>query len=358
MNHKYRVFFLLILMLVPSLSWADVITIKADAPQKYVVQKGDTLWDISRMYLDKPWLWPELWRTNTHIQNPHLIYPGDELNLIKNAQGDLVLSLVRETAKAEIKLTPQGTKTEKTPTAIPALPWSTIKPFIENDQIMQTMEYNGLPQILGNQDGAVMFATSNITLSKATWSASGDLRVLRKQNDIFDMNGNFVGVQVRHVADAKVIDSSLDKQSLIKIEQASYEVKRGDKLAPTEENQPTVIELSAADTQRGFIIDDLEQHSLLGKFNVVIIDLGANAVSLGTVMGIYAQGPAIIDEEQPKYVGENNALASAFSLNENIIQPALKVGELVVFKVFDKASYALITRSSTVISRGAIVANP
>ena len=350
--------FLMALMLLPAISWADVINIKQDAPHKYVVQKGDTLWDISKMYLDKPWLWPQLWRTNVHIQNPHLIYPGDELTLRQNEQGEMVLELSRQQQKNEIKLSPQGNKSVKTPDPIPALPWSVIKPFIEGDQIMQQVEYERLPYILGNQEGSVLFASNNITLSKASRSNQSKFKVLRRQNDIYDMDGNFIGLQIRHVANAHIIEAELGKQHLIKIEDANYEVKRGDRLIPDDGDMPANILLSAAQEQTGHIIDDLEQHLLLGKYNVVVIDLGSDQVSAGMVMGIYNRGPNIIDDDEPKYQGENNPLASAFNMDSDIIQPALKIGELVVFKVFDQASYALITRSSTVITRGAIVAKP
>jgi hypothetical protein len=238
------------------------------------------------------------------------------------------------------------------------LPWSTIRPFIENDQIMQQVEYDRHPYILGNQDGSVLFASNNIALSKASRSYKTKFNVLHKQNEIYDMSGNFIGLQVRHVANAETVDADLENQRLVKIEDSNYEVQRGDRLVPKEDNEPTSITLSAADEQRGFIIDDLEQHRLLGKYNVVIIDLGGDQVSTGMVMGIYAQGPNIIDDVLPKYKGENDPLANAFILDSDIIQPALKIGEIVIFKVFEKASYALITQSSKVISRGAIVAKP
>tara|TARA_R110000868_G_scaffold2132_6_gene16358 strand:+ start:440 stop:1513 length:1074 start_codon:yes stop_codon:yes gene_type:complete len=350
--------FLTALILLPAICWADVINIKQDAPQSYVVQKGDTLWDISKMYLDKPWLWPELWRTNVHIQNPHLIYPGDELSLRQNEQGEMVLELVRQESKTEIKISPQGNRLVKELDPIPALPWSSIKPFIEDDQIMQAMEYERHPYILGNQDGAVLFASNNLTLSKASRSYQTHFKVLRKQNEIYDLSGNFIGLQIRHVANAEALDTDLDNQRLVKIEDANYEVKRGDRLVPDENNTPDTIMLSAAQDQRGYIIDDLEQHRLLGKYNVVIIDLGRDQINAGMVMGIYSNGPNIIDDVKPKYKGENNPLANAFIMDSDIIQPALKIGEIVVFKVFEKASYALITKSSKVIGRGAIVAKP
>ena len=88
MTIKKLIRLLVLLVLIPVYSFADSILVKNTAPEVYVVKKGDTLWDISNMYLDKPWQWPQLWRTNIHITNPHLIYPGDELRLAKNEKGE------------------------------------------------------------------------------------------------------------------------------------------------------------------------------------------------------------------------------------------------------------------------------
>ena len=343
---------------MPLHGFADSILVKNTAPEIYMVKKGDTLWDISNMYLDKPWLWPQLWRTNIHITNPHLIYPGDKLRLVKNVKGETVLEVVRESVKLEIKLSPEGTKSFKTPEPIPALPWSVIKPYIENEMIMSQQAYDRYPYVLGDQDGTVRYATDSLVLGKASRRSKEDLNIVRKQNELYDMNGNFIGLQIRHLAKAKLVDADIGKQKLIKILQAKLEVKRGDKIVPAVKNEPDEILLVAAGSQTGYIINDLEQHNLLGRYNVVVLDLGADQVSAGTIMGIYRQGPRIIDGKQPKYEGESNIIRSAFNRGDEITQPALKVGEVVVFKTFDTASYALITKSARVIKRGMIVAKP
>ena len=349
---------LVLLLLMPLYSFADSILVKDTAPEFYMVKKGDTLWDISNMYLDKAWQWPQLWRTNIHITNPHLIYPGDELRLVKNEKGDVVLEVVRASAKPEIKLSPAGTKLLKTPKAIPALPWSVIKPYVENEMIMSQKEYDRYPYILGDQEGSVRYATDNLVLGKASRRSKEDLHIVRKQNELRDMEGNFIGLQIRHLAKAKLVDADLGKQKLIKILQAKLEIKRGDKIIPAVSSEQDEILITAAVNQTGYIIDDLEQHNLLGKYNVVVLDLGADQVSAGTIMGIYSQGPRIIDGKQPKYEGESDMIRSAFNKGDEITQPAIKIGEVVVFKTFDKASYALITKSAKVIKRGMIVARP
>lgn len=343
---------------MPVYCFADSILVKDTAPEVYVVEKGDTLWDISNMYLDKPWQWPQLWRTNIHITNPHLIYPGDELRLGKNEKGEVVLEVVREVSKPQIKLSPEGAKSFKAPDAIPALPWSVIKPYIENEMIMSQQAYDRYPHILGDQDGAVRYATDNLVLGRASRRSKENLNIVRKQNELFDMDGNFIGLQIRHLAKAKLVDADLGKQRLLKILEAKLEVKRGDKIIPAVRNEPDDVLLTAAQDQTGYIIDDLEQHNLLGKYNVVVLDIGTDQVSAGTIMGIYSQGPRIIDGEQPKYEGESETIRSAFGQGDEINQPALKVGEVLVFKTFETASFALITKSAKVIKRGMIVAKP
>ena len=77
----------------PSILLADELKLKADAPTLYQVKAGDTLWDIAGLYLQHPWLWPRLWKLNPQVNNPHLIYPGDELHLQFDADGQPILTL-------------------------------------------------------------------------------------------------------------------------------------------------------------------------------------------------------------------------------------------------------------------------
>ena len=172
-------------------------------------------------------------------------------------------------------------------------------------------------------------------MSGTTSTIPEEYRVIRKQNEIHDKQGNLLGIQIRHVADASPLQSEVEGQHLVKVKQTNFEAKRGDKLLPTADVEFTPLELNAATTQRGYIVDNLEQHQLLGKYNVVILDLGRADLTPGTTMGIYLQGPNIVDSDEPKYDSENGTVRSAFDSANEVQQPALKIGELVVFKVFE-----------------------
>lgn len=357
-------------MLVYSVSALSAVTIKPSAPEVYIVKQGDTLWDIAGMYLAQPWLWPELWRNNTYIENPHLIYPGDEIRLVYNEKGEpeLVLNSGNEDKKREIRLQPQQRKDLKQGRSIPLLSWSLIQSHIEKDSVMSPDAYDNLPYLVGNQEGGVRYANGDLVLGTQSElvnqfqqqaNSSYELLVVRKQEEIKNLDGEVLGIKVRHVADAEVLQTPLSSELLVSVKNANFEAKRGDKLMPSvEDDSYSDVQFEAATDQLGHIVGSLQQHSLLGKYDVVILDLGQGDVNRGTVMGIYMQGPDIVDGNPPAY-DSGNAQSLGASLWEDVIQqPALKVGELVVFKVFDKTSFGLISSSTKIVRQGAIVAKP
>ncbi|MBT0586653.1 LysM peptidoglycan-binding domain-containing protein [Alteromonas oceanisediminis] len=353
---KLNLFALWLIMLAPMCCFAQQIEVKPTAPDTYVVEQGDTLWDISSLFLNEPWLWPELWRTNTQVLNPHLIYPGDVLQL-KWQDGQPYIALTRSD-KRQIRLSPSASRTTKAG-AIPLLAWSAIAPYLNNDLIMSVDDYDRLPHLLGNTTGDIRFISDDIVLARARGRSTDQYSVVRKQDTLYDRFGNEIGIQVRHVADAAVTDVQPESEWLVKVQQSNYEAKRGDKLFQQTVQTPEQMELVPASRKvRGEVVSNLHQRSLLGKHDVVILDLGDRDVVPGMVLGIYLQGPTIYDGDKPQYDDESHVLKSAFDDGNTITQPALKIGEAMVFKTFDKASYAMITRASELVKNGAIVGAP
>ncbi len=345
------ILFICALLSIPVLA----LQLKDTAPKTYTVKRGDTLWAIANIFLNEPWLWPELWRTNTQIDNPHLIYPGDVI-VVGYVDGEPVLTVKRD--KPTYKLSPSTDKRLK-PTPVDVLSWTTISPFIRHHMLLDEGTYEALPKLLGNQDGNVRFASDDFVLSQQQFSTDDQFRVVRKHAIIKNLDGETLGIQVTHVSSASLVEKDqADDTMLLFIDDADQEAKRGDKLMAGGFEHPDSFELVPAVSQRGAVVGDLHEHDLLGKYDVVILDLGSADVSPGTVLGIYAQGPAIIDEESPRYVNEPGAKNGGEWFIDTVSQPALKVGEVVVFKTFDAASYGLITRANKGIKRGFIVAKP
>ncbi|GGW96235.1 LysM peptidoglycan-binding domain-containing protein [Alteromonas halophila] len=343
-----------------ALLWGSVqaVPLKEDAPQTYTVKKNDTLWDIANMFLEQPWLWPELWRTNTQIQNPHLIYPGDVLT-IRYVDGEPVLSVERtqDADKKKMTLAP-GMRREVKARPIETLSWETLKPYLQQHVFFEGEAYDNLPHLLGNHAGTSQFVTDDIVLSRKQGRANDQYRVVRKQATIIDMNGNELGVQAYHIADAKMVEDRKISQWLVKVEDSNQEARRGDRLYAAAADMKQDLTLQAAERQRGHVVGNLHQHTLLGKHDVVIVDIGKRQLEPGTVMGIYVQGPDIIDGEKPKYANDSGVVKSVFDDGSTVKQPAMKIGELVVFKTFSNVSYGIITKASELVKRGAIVAAP
>ena len=353
MKRKLQQWLLAIFLLPVSLVHAAV-TLKDTAPQTYTVKKDDTLWDIANLFLEQPWLWPQLWRTNTQIVNPHLIYPGDVLR-IKMVNGQPVLELAQE--KKRLTLGPTTVKQTKA-APINTLPWTAIAPYINYNEIIDEENYEILPHLLGNQNGDIRFISEDLVLSRSYGRPSDQFRVVRKQSTITNLDGEILGIQIHHIANARMVESSIPTQWLVRVDNSNLEARRGDRLYAGDFSAAQDMVLQPATEQRGRVVGNLHQHQLLGKNDVVVLDIGSQDISPGTVMGLYSQGPDIIDGAEPAYASEANAIRSAFQDGSTVTQPALKIGELVIFKTFEKASYGIITRARGLVKNGDIVANP
>ena len=333
---------------------ADIINIKTDAPQTYVVKKGDTLWDISNLFLDQPWLWPELWRNNTQIENPHLIYPGDVLRL-RYVDGQPVMEIVRD--KPKLSLSPESvTKTKPSPIGV--LPWKALGPYFRNDSIVAVDTYNELPQLLGNNDGATTFIAKDFVLSHKPMGTDTNYTIIRKSKLLKDTEGNELGYQIRNIGEVELMKSGSGNQQIVRVIKSNREARQGDKLHPVEVFDNSDLILKASTDQIGRIIANIEDRSLIGKRDVVVISLGSSEVEPGTIMGIYAQGPTILDGEKPKYKLGMSAVTELFSGTERVEQPAFKIGELVIFKTFENASYAWVTEADKHMQGGEYLGKP
>jgi hypothetical protein len=357
-------------MLVTVAVYAAGAQLRTDHPDNYVVRRGDTLWDISARFLSKPWLWPEIWQANPQIQNPHLIYPGDVLNLsfINGPHLKLEPSIHREGE------------------AITAIPLSQLKPFLLDTRVVDSSELKSTPYVMGFEEAqiagtpgqniyvrglqavpgqrwAIVRPThifrgfkagsadsdhndliaqdldSDVSLSNTPWWE--DDRPGKQWWDSRDerhfTRGKDLGVEVIVLGTAEVLRSG-DPSTLLLLN-STAEVRAGDRLLPVDENPydpyfyPHPPKSLPADGR--VIALDPNTMDVTGPRSVVALSVGAkDGVDNGTTFAIWAPGEAVSDD----------VAHSAWhrDTGKSITLPDEYVGHVMVFRTFDRVSYGLI----------------
>jgi len=338
---------------------AEQLKINGDAPTIYVVEKGDTLWDISAVFLQQPWLWPKLWRLNPEINNPHLIYPGDVLKLVLDKQGEPMLILVADEPAEEViakvkpsyKWSPNIRKQIKDESAIPLLPLDIIAPYLKYDHLFTTEQLINLPHIVGSDegyrmtiDGFKVYVNSDLDLAKtyAIYSKGEELFDPETEESIgFYMNltGTAQALRTGNMAD--------NEPATLKVTSAKREIHAGNYVVPVHEGQllPSVFSMRPADASlRGSIIKAASDNREFGKFEIIMINRGSeHQVTAGDVMAIKRASPAVVETKNgPVYTIESSSWDKMLSAEGDYKMPEESLGEIIVFKVYEQASMALI----------------
>lgn len=355
-------------------SLADVLTVKDDAPDQYVVKKGDTLWDISAIYLDKPWLWPELWQMNPQIDNPHLIYPGDQLYLVYDADGNPRLVVNRPDNYQ--KLSPHGRKTMKNDGAIPTISLELIRPFLTYEQALTEEQIAQQPYILGANENVKRPTTGHILYVKGDLERNRNYAIYHKGDPYIDpQTEEILGYEVKLVATARAFrsgDFENGVPSSIMVENAKREINAGDFVMPVNQGQnlPAFFQMRRPDGEvDGEIIASTNQLREFSQLDIVVLNRGVeDEIKAGHMFDIRRQSPTVVDSRRgPRYKEDASSYEKAASNMEEFfgmdedgedttwVMPKEKVGELMVFKVQDKVSYAIVTKTQRPIRVGDVV---
>jgi hypothetical protein len=344
------------------LSFADQVKLNDDAPTTYVVVKGDTLWDISEIFLEQPWLWPKLWRLNPEINNPHLIYPGDVLTLVYDEDGQPMLvkgeqesqssmpyENVDTTSKPSYRLSPKIRQQQNQGDAISLLPLEIIAPYLKYEHLFTEDELDALPHIIGSDEGHRMTTSHFKVYVNADLELAKSYAIYNKGEEIYDPETeDSLGFSVNLVAIGQVLqrgDIDNDVPSTMRIGSVKREILAGDYVVPVNEGQllPAVFAMKPAKSaMRGAIVQASSKGREFAKSEVVMINRGLeHEVTPGDVMAIRRASPAIVETGKgPSYVSDssrwNQVLGSSYKMPEEA------VGTLMVFKVYQQASMALI----------------
>jgi len=326
--------FMLITFCAHAAHHEDENPLRLDHPDRYVVVKGDTLWDISESFLRSPWLWPEIWHVNPQIANPHLIYPGDVISLIY-VDGQPRLTLERGLGSRTVKLTPEM-RIEPLDTVIPAIPLDAISPFLKRSRVTDLQTLEQAAYVVAGHEGRVVSGAGDILYARdgsldqlAQYSSYG---VYRPGDMYVDPDtGEELGVEALEVGVGKVAAKEGEISS-VRLSVAREEIRAKDRLLPTEETKviPTFFPSTPANEVNGKIISVLGGVSQVGAYDVVAINLGEReSIEVGNVMAIYHANGMAMDR-----------------IKQELVQlPSERAGILMVFRVFEKMSYGLVLKA-------------
>jgi LysM repeat protein len=330
---------------------AESVPLAPNAPDSYVVKRGDTLWGIAKVFLRDPWYWPEIWQVNPQVHNPHLIYPGDTLRLVFiNGRPQILLQRGDE-ARVEPRV-----RSEPLETAITTIPYATVAAFMSKPSVLDQNQIKNAPYVLATRDLHVVMSEGNTLYARGFTGPveSGDhynvVRVGEKLIDpddkrLLGYNGIFTG--------AAHVTKSGETVSLIMTESA-LETRAGDKLIPGGVDVPLDFIPSPPRVKtNGRIIGVADGVKIIGQYYVVVVNRGArDGLVPGNVLAVYDTGPIVRDNEKKGFFSTDELFAKKVQL------PSERTGTFMVFKTFDNISYGLIMEATDLIQVGDKIQSP
>jgi hypothetical protein len=373
----------LILLITPA--WAavaaDAPAIKDGAPERYVVQKGDTLWGISGRYLKEPWRWPELWKMNQdQVKNPHLIYPGDAIVLDRSG-GEAKLQLVAlETTKLEPRIRVERTARD----ALPSISPSIIEPFLSKPLVVSVDELDGAARIVAASDSRVTLGAGDRAYAEGIAKNKGEQwQIFRRGDPLIDPETNQVlGYEAVYLGEARVRQHG--EIATIDIVRSVQEVHRDDRLLPLGKQEPVFSYMPHPPLVpvKGHIISLYGGLQETGPMSIVALSKGSkDGLQVGSVLAIErSQTSSRYNQRTEPLFGRSGISGSdsprvyhteplppretVFARGETVSRgdiaklPDERYGLLMVFRTFDRTSFALVMEASRPVAVSDYVTNP
>ena len=325
--------------------------LKSGHPDVYTVVKGDTLWDISGEFLSRPWLWPEIWQINPQIDNPHLIYPGDEIALIY-VDGQPRLSLRRGEAGRTYKMTPSDSVSLKpqiraTPleSAIPTISLDAIQGFLVQNRVVEDAFLNAAPYVVEGEGERLVLGAGDRVYVRGNLDDGQTYSVVRRGPVYVDPETKEVlGREATYIGYGDAIGQEGDIATL-RVTSTREEVQIADRVLPTEERRVDSNFFPSAPDQtvKGEIISVFGGVTQVGQYDVVVLNRGEReGMEIGHVLAIYRKG----------------ALARDRIAKETIRLPSERAGLMMVFRTFEKLSYGLVLSTERALAVGDEIRNP
>jgi hypothetical protein len=320
------------------------LALKPDAPDRYTVVRGDTLWSIAQRFTDSPWRWSELWNLNKdEIKNPHRIYPGNII-VLDRARGQLAMD------SGTVKLSPRVRAESTARTAIPSIPPSAIEPFLVRPLVIEPDGLDNAPTIVAAEESRVIMEAGN----RAFVRGIGDSKetnwfVYRRGVALVDPETKTtLGYEAVYLGTAQVTRAG--EPAVVVLSSVTQEVGVGDKLVPAGKPEvPSYAPHAPNSPIQGRIISLYGGGTKLGEAGgntVISINRGkTQGLEPGHVVALYRPGALVAE-------GPGSRNATALTL------PNDRYGLAFVFRVFDRVSYALVMNVTKPVNTQDLVQNP
>lgn len=321
----------------------------AHYPDSYTVRQGDTLWDISARFLTSPWLWPKLWQVNPRLANPHLIYPGDVLALIRvDGQPRLV-----RVEPGVARLAPRV----RTEPAVATIPLASILNFIDSHRILAPSALRQAPYILGDQQGRVAMLKGEHVYVRGRLNPGESYAVYRLQEKLTDRTTDTLLGQKAVLVGTVLARQQMDQQlSRVVVSSLKQEMRQGDKVLPLASDGAMAAfyyPRPGPAFDDAYVVAMGRDGSVAGRHGVVFINKGrAQGVRAGDLYAVLKPGPGVYDYG----AGARHELiyadsASRYLRNSGPAEalPSTAIARLMVFSVQEHIGTALILDSEDLV---------
>jgi hypothetical protein len=345
---------------ISTISSAEEIQINPAHPDQYTVVKGDTLWDISGKFLSHPGQWPELWSNNSQIKNPNLIYPGDTIYFsVVNGKPQLSLSgnnpQPLSSAGSPCVLSEEDVKNGRTDfavsgngkllpciretsikQAIKLIPNDAIAPFLVSPRVVAENELNNAPYVIDFAGEHIVAGAGDRLYVRAITQPDSLSYTVYRSGDTYTSpeTGEILGYEAKYIADT-TLQLAGDPATLI-ITKSDSEIRKGDRIMPNSDEELILnyFPRPPKENIKGSIISVLGGVSQIGLYNVVVIDKGTkDGLLAGHELDIYQRGNSVSDPYSP-------------IKNDIVKLPDEIAGTLMVFRPFERVSYALVMKAT------------
>jgi hypothetical protein len=309
-------------------------------PNEYVVQVGDTLWDISAAFLRDPWLWPEIWYVNPDIENPHLIYPGDVLGLVY-IDGQTRITNVRGSS---YRMSPQARITPLSQT-VTSIPFEDVAAFLSSGVVLEKSQADALPYLLETRGDHLIASAGNEVYVRGI---TGDMpsaryNIVHVGDPIVDPDDNrligYHGIMIGEGSLRRAGDPAT-----VALTDTNQEAVVGDRFLPAAVDVPlNFFPRSPSGNIDGRIISVVGGVTQIGQYQVVVMNRGStNGLSVGDVLSVFQTGKVVEDRVR----------------GGDVQLPDEQAGTVMVFKTYDRISYGLVMEATDAIHILDSIRNP